>query len=474
MKDKARTVASEAGFTAGVSASVRRRLERGLGATSFGQLVTIIIQLASVPILLHAWGAQLYGEWLILFAIPAYLAMADLGFSQSAGNDMTARVARGDRTGALAVFQSLGVLVYAIASIGLVLTMAVVPWLALADWLNFQAMDAHTVQWVLLLLGAQVFVAIPDGVTHAGFRAGGEYALHFAGHSVVRLLQFAGIAAVALAGGGPVAAAAVFVIIRLLATGAFAVAVVRRHPWLRFGTAHASRAELHHLLRPALANMAIPLANALNIQGMVLVVGAVLGPLAVVVFSTLRILTRLAVQLVMAVAHAVEPELAAAYGTKNLTLMRKLFTHTLRAGLWLALLAALGLVLFASPFLQLWTHGRVDMQPALFAWLLASAVASVLWYGAFTVLKSANRHLRAASAFVFASAAAVALAAVLLIWTGNLTHAGLSLLAMDVMMVAYAFTAAMHLLDERPATVLLRAMDPRPLFMLACTRLSFR
>ncbi len=72
---------------------VTRRILHGLGANAYGQLVVIVIQLAGVPILLHAWGMQLYGEWLILAAIPIYLSMADLGFSLSAGNDMTARMA---------------------------------------------------------------------------------------------------------------------------------------------------------------------------------------------------------------------------------------------------------------------------------------------------------------------------------------------------------------------------------------------
>lgn len=74
---------------------ITRRILHGIGANGYGLLVTVVVQLAGVPILLHAWGAQLYGEWLILAAIPTYLSMTDLGFSQSAGNDMTAHVARG-------------------------------------------------------------------------------------------------------------------------------------------------------------------------------------------------------------------------------------------------------------------------------------------------------------------------------------------------------------------------------------------
>ncbi len=457
-----------------MSTSVKHRLLAGLGANAFGQLVTVVVQLAGVPILLHAWGAQLYGEWLLLFAIPAYLAMTDLGFTQSACNDMTARVARGDRAGALSVFQSIGVLVYAIAALGLILTAAAVPWLPLAEWLNFQAMDARTAQWVLWLLVAQVLVTLPDGVTHAGFRAGGEYALHFGLHGVVRLLQFAGVWIAALAGGGPLAAAAIFLGVRALATAAFALLVVRRHRWLCYGRAAASTAELRRLLRPALANTAIPLAQALNIQGMVVVVGALLGPLAVVVFSTLRTLTRLAMQMVMIVAIATEPELAAAHGADNRELLRRLFIHALRGGLWLSLLAAGGLALFGSWVLELWTHGRVVMDGALFGWLLASAVASVLWFGGLTVLKAANRHLRAASVYVIASAAAVGLAAVLLQWTGRLAHAGVALLLMDTVMAFYTLGAATVLLAERPWPLLLRALDPRPVVVLARSRFFLR
>lgn len=449
------------------STTVRQRILHGVGANAFGQLVTVIVQLAGVPILLHAWGSQLYGEWLLLFAIPAYLAMTDLGFTQSAANDMTARIARGDRAGAVAAFQSIGVLVYSIAVLGLLLTAAVVPWMPLAEWLHFQAMDARTAQWVLWLLAAQVLVTLPDGVTHAGFRAGGEYALHFGLHSIVRLLQFAGVWIAALAGGGPLAAAAVFLGVRALATAAFALLVVRRHRWLRYGTAHARRTELRRLLNPAMANTAIPLAQALNIQGMVVVVGAVLGPLAVVVFATLRTLTRLAMQMVMSVANATEPELAAAYGAGDRNLLSRLFVHALRGGLWLALLAAAGLALFGKPVLNLWTNGQVAMDSALFGWLLASAVVSVLWLGAMIVLKAANRHLRAASAYVLSSAATMGLAAALLQWTGQLALAGLALVVMDAAMALYALGAATQLLAQRPWPLLLRALDPRPVLALA-------
>ena len=455
------------------STTVRQRIQHGVGANAYGQLVTVIVQLVGVPILLHAWGTQLYGEWLILFAIPGYLSMVDLGFSQSAGNDMTARVARGDRAGALSVFQSLGVLVYGLTAIGLALSALVIFHLPIHEWMNFESLDADSTRWTLWLLSATVLVTLPDGVTHAGFRAGGEYAFHYGMYSTVRLLQFAGICVTALAGGGAVAAAAMFLAIRAVGSLIFAVMVVRRHPWLSYGSEKAEVAELHRLLSPALANMAIPLAQALNLQGMVLVVGAVLGPPAVVVFSTLRTLTRLALQMVLAVAHATEPELATAYGADDRGLMRALFVHALRGGLWLALFAAAGLALFGGLILDVWTQGKVAMHPVLFAWLLGSAVASVLWYGALIVLKAANRHVRAAWAYVVAAAAAVGLAVVLLRLTDNLAYAGFALVMMDVTMALYTFRAAAVLLAECPGPLFLRSLDPRPVTAFVRSRFPF-
>ncbi len=236
--------------------------------------------------------------------------------------------------------------------------------------------------------------------------------------------------------------------------------MVHRYHWLSFGFKHADRAELYRLFKPALANLSITFADGLNIQGMVLAVGGVLGSVAVVVFSTLRTLTRLIVQLVYSISWAVEPELAAAYGVRNTSLCNSLFVHMLSAGLWLALIAVAGLAFFGNSILAIWTHGRVLMHPTLFAWLLASAAASALWYEGLVVLKAANRHLRAAFVFVLSSAAAVGFGLFLMSWTGNVANAGLALLLTDSAMTLYALHAASRLIGTHPGSNLMLALNP--------------
>ncbi len=95
----------------GIAGTVRGRLIRGFGAMALFPVVTAIMQIVSVPVFLHFWGAKLYGEWLILSAIPTYLILSDMGFGSVAGNDMTMRVAAGDRESALETFQSTWALI---------------------------------------------------------------------------------------------------------------------------------------------------------------------------------------------------------------------------------------------------------------------------------------------------------------------------------------------------------------------------
>jgi O-antigen/teichoic acid export membrane protein len=453
-----------------VEIKVLSRLLKGLSANVYGQVVAVIVQVVGVPILLHAWGARLYGEWLVLFAITAYVSLSDFGFLQSAANDMTQHESRGDRADALAVFQSSCALVCGGATGGFALMTALLFGLPLADWLKLSTISLGEARWTLWFLAAEGLARLADGLSHAGFRAGNDYSFHVYVSSSLLLLQFVAIWIAALLGAGPVLAAASFFGVRVLAVPLISLLLIRRHSWLRFGFAKAKLTELRRLAKPALANLSLPLAQAINIQGLVLVVGALQGPLAVVTFSTLRTLTRLALQPALVVNHAAEPELAAAYGTRNQPLMLSIFLHALRSSLWLAIAAAAALAFFGAFLLHAWTHGKVRMDPPLFFWLLASAVAGTLWYNGLIVLKAANRHLGAAFLYSLCATAAVVVSAALLGVPGRLANAGLGLFIMDAVMSIYTLRAASRIVSVPLSVCLAQAINPYPIVRLAMSK----
>ena len=84
----------------------KRRLLLGFATNWIGKLAGTIIQLIQVPVFFHFWATAVYGDWLIVTAIPTQLSFSTIGFGNVASNEMTMLVAGGDRDGALRVFQS--------------------------------------------------------------------------------------------------------------------------------------------------------------------------------------------------------------------------------------------------------------------------------------------------------------------------------------------------------------------------------
>ncbi|HBQ8586930.1 TPA: hypothetical protein L9B03_005523, partial [Klebsiella pneumoniae] len=87
--------------------NLKNRLIKGVGANAYGQAITVLIQLVSVPFFIQHWGISIYGEWLILSALPAYLSMSDFGLGAVAGNSMVIKMAQNDKAGALAIYRSV-------------------------------------------------------------------------------------------------------------------------------------------------------------------------------------------------------------------------------------------------------------------------------------------------------------------------------------------------------------------------------
>jgi O-antigen/teichoic acid export membrane protein len=427
--------------------ALKTRLLKGTGAQAFGQVVQIFIRLAEVPLLLAFWGAQLYGEWLMLAAIPAYLSIGDGGFATAACRDMTMKSGAGDREGALAVFQSTWLLLLAVSVVAFILAYGFAVLAPLGRWLGFTVMTTADTRMVLLLLVTQVLIGFQGGLLKGGFWVSGKYPTGMTLAAITQLLEFLGLGLAVILGGGPVQAAAGYVAGRALGTGLMWIGQCRASAWLRHGFAHASLSALRCLTAPAFASLAFPLGNALNIQGMRLVVGLALSPAAVAVFTPLRTLSRLAMQPRAVINHLIQPEMALAYGADDTSLFQRLFSKSCQFAFWGCLLAALMVGAGAHWVFPAWTSGKVIMQWPAFILLLAAVLVNSLWYTALMVPYATNRHvgiavfytlIYGAGAFVMGYFGAKAL---------GLSGAALSLMIVETVMAVIVIRAALKMAD---------------------------
>lgn len=447
---------------------VIQRLRHGLGAQGFSQAVNLFIRLAEVPLFLAFWGAERYGEWLMVAAIPAYLAMADGGFTGTTQREMTMRMGAGDRQGALAAFQSTWVLLLIVSAVVMAAAALAAVSLPLDQWLNLKSMPGGTLTVVILLLTAHIIVGFQCGLIYGGYSCEGRYARGTILATLMYLLDFAGLALAVMLGGGPVMAATGFLAGRLIALLIFLIDLPKIAPWLHFGWRNASRQQVAGLFRPSLASTAFPLGAALNIQGMRLAVGLMLGPVAVAVFSSIRTLCRSAMQPIVIIARLIEPEMALAYGAGNHDLLRKLFTRSCQITLWAALPACVALWFSGGLLLTLWTKSAITMDAPLFALFLLASAANSLWFTALMVPYATNRHERMALLSLAANGGLVLLA-IIVMPTFGLAGAGAAVLLAELAMAAWVLPTAFHLSGEIPRNWVMMVVMP-PVTVLAALR----
>lgn len=381
-----------------------RRVVAGMGANSFGMVVTVGIQLASLPLFLHYWDASTYGTWLMLSALPAYLSMADVGMVTAAGNKMTMAMGRGDVQEANRVFQSAQMFM---AAVCVALALLLVPLLL---WAPLPGLDSVDLRLALAALSLGVLLSLFGGLSEAAFKSTQRYAIGTTLSTLVRLGEWLGFMTGLAALGSFAAVALSGLAVRLLGTLAAMALAQRGTHGLGWGTHAAQAAEVRSIVQPALSFMAFPLANALSFQGVTLLVGAMFGPLSVALFNTYRTIARVAVQVTAIFSHSLWPEFSRLFGQGGRDGVQRLFVRAALLGATQSLLLSLVLYFLSPWLLQVWTHGAIEFVPSLMLLMLLYAAVSGIWHVPRVLLMATNQHAALAYWSILAAAVCVALA----------------------------------------------------------------
>lgn len=380
-----------------------RRVSSGAAANVLNLFYVTAITGLTVPVLIHAWGVPEYGTWLMLTAIPTYLSLSDFGFATAATNEIAMSTARGDLVRATSTLHSVWAL-------NLVACAIIVIVSSMAGFIMFAANFHREYAVVVPILAAFSAACLLSRVVLGAFRGGGRYAtgtllydgLQFCEGLLSLLAAFLGLKFLGVA-------------ITLLAARAgstlISYLVLRRTiPHLSLGVSKASLAQLRELLAPAFASMSIPIALALNMQGVAVVLGAIVSPTATAALSTTRTVSRVAVQIISALNRALIPELSAASARGDHGAREKILRLNRLVLMAVAVPAAIAFIVVGGPLVSLWTSGRiVPPFPTVTALGIAMALHCIWFFGT-NMLSATNAHGRMAVGLLFASILTVGLA----------------------------------------------------------------
>ena len=430
-----------------VDPDTRRRLLLGFASNWISRLAGTIVQLVQVPVFLHFWSISLYGDWLLVNAIPSYLSFSNIGFGSVAGNEMTMLMGRKDQEGALRVFQSCWWLIVIVCSVITAIFAASLYWLPIAKWLNLNAMTQADAKWVILFLGTAVLFGQLEQLLQCAYTCVGKYPYATLLRSIITLVAFAAMLVPVVLGYGPRATALAFSVLNASGAVVLGATVKKDIPWIRFGWEHASVGEIRRLLGPAVAFMGFPIGNALNLQGTLLAVGHVLGPVDVVVFSTARTVSRVALQMVQMVNTTFWPELSSSFGAGNLPLVRSLHRRSCQLALGIAVVLIATMMTIGPWFLTHWTAHKVPPSPRLLFLLLITVLLYSLWSTSSTLMAAINQHRRLSLNYIIATSVTIVFTVVLARRFG-LLGAAASLILSEAIMDVYVLPASLRISED--------------------------
>ncbi len=446
----------------------RRRLILGFISNWISRLAGSIIQLIQVPVFLHFWPTALYGDWLLVNAIPSYLSFSNIGFGSVAGNEMTMLMGRKDQEGALRVFQSCWWLIVLLCSVVTSIFAVVLYLLPVARWLNLSVMTEADAKWVIFYLGTAVLFGQLEQLLQSAYTCVGRYPYGSFLKSIMTLVAFVAMLLPVLLGGGVRATALAFSLANAAGTAVLCFTVRRDIPWMRYGWHYARFAEIRRLTPPAVAFMGFPIGNALNLQGTLLAVGHVLGSGDVVIFGTARTVSRIALQMVQMVNSTFWPELSSSFGAGNMVLVRALHRRACQMALGIAVVLILVMMTIGPWFLTHWTQHKVPPSPQLLFLLLVSVFFYSLWSTSSTLLVAINQHKRLSVNYLFATSVTIVITVFMAKYHG-LLGAAASLVISEMIMDVYVLPASIRISGDtwsgfgRSMLHIPEAMRPRSL-----------
>jgi len=427
---------------------------RGAAASGLSLAARILVQLLSIPLFLLFWDPERYGEWLLLFTIPAYLSITDFGIGLAGSNAIGRAVSQGEVQKAKAIFSAVRIFVSGANLVLIGIAAFLVFALQVPNQFGFDHIQGTELFTAIFLLCLAVVASLQTGIAVAVMRGIGRYAESTVIGSAMSLVELAAMAAALWLIGRADAVAGALLGVRIVTWALLGLYTYFSAPAFRGIDFSGVGPELRALAKPAFGFFLMPLVNALRIQGFTIVVGIVFGPVSVVLFNTVRAMSFLVWQIIAKASGILMPEVAYAGGRNDLASIRRLHRLSSTLTLLLALGFSVVLLVLGPVFHRLWTLGEVGFSHGLLAVFLASMLVSSIWVNAMSVISGLNRHLTLSISMLIASVIAVAAA-----YVGASAGASLILIAClvplaDLAILSVGLAQAMRLSGDRVAAFL--------------------
>lgn len=429
---------------------------KNLVASLMARLLVVARQLMLVPLFLHVWGVDKYGEYVLLSAIPTVLAMSNLGIGTAAGTRVAVEIAGGRIADAARTYFAGLTVTFAIGTL-LVGVAATMPGLWIGLGTRFHLLKHPELILTLLVISVasdlsnEVFRGVFTGVGRA---ATGMQIMN--GYQTFRL----GVMALTLwLQQSPLVVVAIDSFINVIATLFLFGPTIRYCPELYKHGFGFDQKVARELLKIGLGFQASSVWLAILFQGSLFLANAAMGAAGAATWSTLRAVGRSLNQLLSMVNQTVLPELQMAIAREEFDTARRLHGMAVSISAVIGLLASLPLAVAGPWVYHIWTRGQIDVPFSVWPIIGITGLLNSVWWTSVIVHRAMNRPWIMNVSGIIAAVVSV-LTMYALATSMGIVGFAIGALVFEVAMAGLVLSTSLKMLDDTlPAMINRAKMD---------------
>ncbi|MAF80279.1 hypothetical protein CL629_04360 [bacterium] len=358
-----------------------KRTALGSFMNILGYLVTVFQQIVFIPIFLWAWDKALYGEWLILSSLLAYLSTSHFGMGTYIRNRLTQAYAKGAHKEYARILKSAFGIFSSIFAVFFIILIALAIFFPFFELFDIHTAGEISVRITVFILGLYILLGVLSGLVGSLYTTIGEYPRQAAIRNIRELILMLFVVIVLVLGGEFISVALVYLLTLIGITLFAGLDIQRRHPEIRksLGMVSIDWRLAKSFLKPGFVFLLIPFSRMIYVQGSVILIGAVFGASKVVVFSVHRTLSHIAKRFVSVITPAILPELTAGEIRGEYQKLRRIHSLFMKFILFVSITATIFLFFGGEDILRFWTRGKVALDPSLWIFLLILIPITAIW-----------------------------------------------------------------------------------------------
>ncbi len=386
-----------------MSNSLKLRFGINAAANAYSQVITIILQLALVPLFITRWNTDLYADWLVITGIPTTLILLELGVAQASTSQATMRAGAGKWIEAARSLYTSLTFTLCMSSLIVIVTLTAN---LLIDWkplLNLRSIEGSAASVIIFLMSLNISIQMLGGCYEGWYRVADYAGLGTFLMASRRSVDCIVISTVLLFDGNALTLAisilsSQILMLIIIIIGGYSVTHSKiASPF------SPSWSDFKKVFKPSIAYVMMTTSQVITIQGGIQFLNQIASPVIVIAFNMARTLTRVILQIGMVVNNSLKPVLSRLVGAGESKKAHDFTKKAARAAIYSSMAAYMMLVIFGPDFVQWWSNNQVTLTHALLAMLGIHAVLNVSWFVSAALQISTNRHVKLALIYAISS-----------------------------------------------------------------------